>query len=181
MVLGILLGLSFWLKRATEVQLLHAPKQARHDPDTLVDDFVLYRHDNKGHLQYRLSAPRMAHFPDNDSTEVTRPLLIHFRPDTSRLILEGETARITEAGKHVFIERNVVATRTAFGKRPAMTLETPELTVLPEAGQAFNDKPVRIREGKSWITGIGLRADNNTGVFQLRSQVRAEYINPTEE
>lgn len=181
MVLSILLGLSFWLERATDVPLLHAPKQARHDPDTLVDNFVLYRHDEKGRLQYRLSAPRMAHFPDDDSTEVTQPLLIHFRPDSSRLILQGETARITDTGKHVLIEKNVVVTRTALGKRAEMTLETPELTVLPEAGLAFNQKPVRIREGASWITGTGLKMDQNTGIFQLRSRVRAEYTNPVEK
>lgn len=178
MVLGILLGLSFWLEQATNVPLRTAPKQAHHDPDTLVDNFMFYRHDENGRLHYQLSAPHMTHHPDDDSTWINDPLLVQFRPDDSRITLHGKTARVTEAGKRVLIEHDVLVTRLTSGKQIDMTLETPELTVLPEAGLAFNQKPTRIRKGKNWITGIGLKADNNTGIFQLQSQVRAEYLNP---
>ncbi|MDR2165591.1 MAG: LPS export ABC transporter periplasmic protein LptC [Zoogloeaceae bacterium] len=181
MVLCILAGLSFWLEQAAEVPLQQEPGKPRHEPDTLADTFILYRHDANGRLQYKLAAPHMEHYPDDDSTRVTRPSLIQFRPDGPQMILEGETALVTEQGKRVFVQDNVVVTRTAFGKRKAMKVETTELTILPEEGIAFNQNPVHISEGSSWMAGVGLKADNNKGIFQLQSRVRAKYVNPPKE
>ncbi|MDR2679109.1 MAG: LPS export ABC transporter periplasmic protein LptC [Zoogloeaceae bacterium] len=179
LVLCLLTGLSFWLQRATEVPLEHAPAQPNHTPDTLIDNFVLYRHDEAGFLRFRLSSPRMEHYPDDDSSVVDQPVLVQFRPDGPTTTLTGEMARVTEKGARIFVERKVRVVRDAFGKRPERAMETPELTVLPDDGRAFTDKPVRITEGKNWMHGVGMQADNLKGTFQLKSRVRALRLNPS--
>ncbi|MDR1647951.1 MAG: LPS export ABC transporter periplasmic protein LptC [Zoogloeaceae bacterium] len=179
LVLSLLTGLSFWLQRATEVPLEHAPAQPGHTPDTLIDNFVLYRHDEAGLLRFRLSSPHMKHYPDDDSSVVEQPTLVQFRPNGPAATLTGEIARVTEKGAHILVERKVRVVRDAFGGRPERTMETPELTVLPDDGRAFTRKPVRITEGESWITGVGMRADNIKGTFQLQSRVRALRLNPS--
>jgi lipopolysaccharide export system protein LptC len=176
MVLVILAGLSFWLQQATDVPLIQNDGNTRHDPDIVVDTLTLYRHDANGLLKYKLAAPRLEHYPDDDSSRIIRPHLTHYRPDGPEVVLAGDTALVSEAGKRVLVQNNVTLTRAAFGKRGAMTARTPELTFLPDEGRAFNKHPVHIVEGRSWLKGVGLQVDDNLGVFSLQSKVTGNYF-----
>jgi len=37
---------------------------------------------------------------------------------------------------------------------------------------------VHITQGASWISGIGANIDNNASTFELKSQVRGQYLAP---
>ncbi|MDR3323701.1 MAG: LPS export ABC transporter periplasmic protein LptC [Zoogloeaceae bacterium] len=179
MVLVILAGLSFWLERATEVHLVKDDGKTRHAPDTLVEDLTLYRHDANGLLQYKLAAPLLEHYPDDDSSLIQQPRLINYRPDGPEVVLTSEEALVTEQGKHILARNNVIITRAAFDRRGEMVARTPELTILPDEGRAFNQHPVDIREGQNWLKGVGVQIDNNKGVFSLQSRVTGEmFRNP---
>ncbi len=177
MLLGILAGLSFWLEQATQVPLIRNDSKTRHDPDTLVDNLSVHRFGPDGVLQYKLVATHMEHYPDNESSRVFSPRLTSYRPEKPDVVLTGKQALVTQEGKHVLVQENVVITRAAFADRPELVLRTEELTVLPDAGQAFNQHPVLITQGASWMKGVGIQVDNNLGMFSLQSQVTGEYFN----
>jgi lipopolysaccharide export system protein LptC len=176
MVLVLLAGLSFWLASATDVPLTRNDKAALHEPDSFVNQLTFYRHDASGRLKYRLAAPRLEHFPDDDSTRIEAPLLTSYREDGPEVTLSGKWATVTEAGKHILVEEDVVVTRAAYGKRSAMVARTPELVILPDEGRAFNQHPVRITEGESWLKGVGVEIDYHRGLFTLKSRVSGEYF-----
>lgn len=177
LVLGILAGLSFWLEQATEVPLLPNDGKTRHDPDTLVDQLVVHRHGPDGRLKYRLIAEHMRHYPDDESSLVLQPHLTSYRPGAPDVQLTGRQAIVTQQGQHVLIQEDVVVTRAAFADRAELVVRTPELTVLPDAGRAFNQQPVHITQGESWMRGVGVELDNEQGTFSLQSQVTGEYFN----
>lgn len=170
-LLALLAGLSFWLQRAvTPVEIVRDGK-LRHDPDAMAENLLVRQFDEKGHVKYRLTAPYMMHFPDDDSSELKSPTLIHYRPDAAPLTLTGKNARVTSKGQTVFLWDDVKAVRAATPARPEMVARMPDLTVRPDDGIAFTGSPVVITEDKSWVKGVGMHLDNKTSTFELQSQV----------
>ncbi|MBN8502741.1 MAG: LPS export ABC transporter periplasmic protein LptC [Sphingomonadales bacterium] len=170
-LLGLLAALSFWLEHAVDVPLGKQDGKLRHDPDTIVENFMVRRISNQGILQYRMRAPYMEHYPDDDSSLLKQPHLIHYRPGAPDMTLSGQQARVTAKGETVYLWGGVVVTRAASSERPEMVARTPDLTVKPDDGTATTDSPAEITEGASWLKGVGMDVDNNQSTLSLRSQV----------
>ncbi len=170
-LLALLAGLSFWLQRAvTPVEVVRDGK-LRHDPDAIAENFLVRQFDEKGRVKYRLTAPYMMHFPDDDSSELKSPTLINYRPNAPQLTLTGKNAKVTSKGQTVFLWDDVKVVRAATPARPELVARMPDLTVQPDDGTAFTGSPVEITEDKSWVKGVGMHLDNNTSTFELQSQV----------
>lgn len=175
-LLALIAALTYWL----DVRL--APKEARpdwrktHRPDTLVDDFEIRRLDAKGVLQYRLKAPHLVHYPDDDSTEVTAPLITLYRPTGAPLTLLGEYAHVSAKGETVFFPGKVDIDRAASPVNQALHARTTDLTVLPDAGLASTDQYVHMTLGASELNGTGVRIDNKAQTFELLAEVTGRYV-----
>ncbi|MDR0737025.1 MAG: LPS export ABC transporter periplasmic protein LptC [Zoogloeaceae bacterium] len=169
-------ALTFWLKESASPPQAREDERPRHSPDASAENFVVSRFDANGSLRYRLVADYMEHYPDDDSSHVRMPRLTAYRPKSPEITLNGKSAIITEQGKRVLVQEDVVLTRVAFADNPALIARTPELVVLPDEGRAFNQHPVRITQGENWISGVGLQVDNNQSTFMLKSNVRGEYL-----
>lgn len=176
LVLSILAGISFWLEQATEVSLIRNDGKTRHDPDTIVEVLTAHRHGADGALQYTLTADRMEHYPDDESSLVFSPHVVNIRPNAPDILLTGKTAVVTEKGNRIVVHDDVVVTREAFEQHSELVAKTSELTILPDEGKAFNDKPVHITQGESWVKGIGMQLDNTLGTLSIESQVTGEYL-----
>ncbi len=170
-LLALLAGLSFWLQRAVAPVEVVRDGKLRHDPDAIAENFLVRQFDEKGRVKYRLTAPYMMHFPDDDSSELKSPTLIHYRPNAPQLTLTGKNAKVTSKGQTVFLWDDVKAVRAATPARPELVARMPDLTVQPDDGTAFTQSPVEITEDKSWVKGVGMHLDNNTSTFELKSQV----------
>lgn len=179
-LLGVLTALSFWLQKVVDRGEAPPAKIVRHDPDTVVENFTARRFDENGKVKYRLIAPYMMHFQDDDSSELKSPTLITYRPDAAPVTVSGRNARIASKGEVVYLWENVVVTREATPERPALTGTMPDLTVLPDAGTAFTNSPVEIIQGQSWVKGVGMQIDNKASTFALQSQVTGLYFRTRE-
>jgi LPS export ABC transporter protein LptC len=70
LVLMLALALvTFWLERTVREEQPH-PSLRRHDPDYLVEQFVVTKFNAAGSLESTISAAKMIHYPDDDSTEL---------------------------------------------------------------------------------------------------------------
>jgi lipopolysaccharide export system protein LptC len=177
-LLSLLAALSFWLERAVDLpEGKHDGKQ-RHDPDAFVENFTVRRLNVDGVLQYRLSAPRMQHYPDDDSSLLDQPKITYYRPDTPDMTLTGKHAYAISKGEVVLFWDDVVATRAATAQRPEMVARMPDLTIQPDDGIGFTGSPVQITEGQSWVKGVGMHLDNNESTLVLQSQVTGLYFKP---
>ena len=175
-LLALVAALTYWL----DVRL--APKTERpdwrqeHRPDTIVDDFEIRRLTAEGVLQYRLKAPHLVHYPDDDSAEVTTPHITLYRPSGAPLTLLGQMAHVSAKGERVFFPGQVDIDRAASPDNQALTARTTDLTVLPEEGLASTDQHVFMTLGASELQGIGARIDNKAQTFELLANVTGRYV-----
>lgn len=175
-LLALVAALTYWL----DVRL--APKAERpdwrqeHRPDTIVEDFEIRRLNAEGVLQYRLKAPHLVHYPDDDSAEVTTPHITLYRPSGAPLSLLGQMAHVSANGEKVFFPGQVDIDRAASPDNQALTARTTDLTVLPEEGLASTDQHVFMTLGASELQGIGARIDNKAQTFELLANVTGRYV-----
>ena len=179
-LLTLLAGLTFWLQDAIEQGNSPGNGKTRHDPDAIAENFEIRRYDSHGELKYRLQAPYMVHYPDDDSSELKEPRLLTQRRDGEPLALSARHARASQGGGTVFLWDEVVARRPGQAGQPETIARMPDLTVQPDLGLGFTDSPVRIEQGSSWLAGTGLRLDNNAATFTLLSNVRGSHIRQRE-
>ena len=177
-LLAFLAGLTFWLDQSQTASEVRADSKLRHDPDAIAKNFVMRRFDETGVVKYRLSAPHMVHYPDDDSSVLKNPTLITYRPEAPPVTIIAQNAISTSKGSTVFMWEDVSITRAATPERQEMVARMPDLTAQTEAGFAFTDSPVEITQGESWVKGVGAFLDNNTSILTLQSQVTGLYIRP---
>lgn len=171
-ILTLLAALTFWLEHATRPEVSGPDGKLRHDPDFIVDHFVARTLDAQGQLRHSLTAQRMLHYPDNDTTDVTDPRLVYFGQEQP-MRLSSDRAEVSADGKKVTLLGNVTAVRDATATDPAVVLTTTAMTVLPDLEQASTDKPVRIVQGQTVVTGTGMELDNKARVFKLLADAHA--------
>ena len=171
-LLLLLLGLTFWLKRATETQDIYSDSLLRHDPDYFAENFTVRRYSNTGALQSTLVAQRMVHYPDDETTIVTEPKMVFLkgpRPTT----LTARQGLVSPDAREVTLVEDVRGVRTATATDPEIVFTTSHLTVFPDDEQVNTTAAVTITQGPSIIRGVGMEADNKTQIYQLHSQVNS--------
>jgi lipopolysaccharide export system protein LptC len=177
-VLAILAGLSFWLQSTVDRGETHHDGKFRHDPDATAENFTVRRFGPNGQVKYRLTAPSLVHYPDDDTSELKSPILTSYRDEGSQVVVTGDHAKVTAKGETIYLWDNVSVTRAATPDRLEMVAKMPDLTAQPDAGVAFTGSPVEITQGLSWVKGVGIHIDNNDSTLVLQSQVRGLYIRP---
>lgn len=177
-LLALIAGLSFWLQASLTPTESASPRGDDGTPDAYAENFQIRRHDDDGQLKYRLSAPHMKHFPHDDSSEIRNPELIAYRKNAPPVTVTAGQARVSAQGENIVLTETVRIVRAETPEKPALIAETSLLNVMPDTGQAHTDQPVHITQGASWISGIGAHIDNNASTFELKSQVRGQYLAP---
>ena len=166
--------LTFWLERLVrEEPQLQA--QRRHDPDYAVERFTLVEHSREGAPVSTLSAAKMVHFPDDDSTELLAPRALQTRPDEPRLALSADRGTLSQDGVEMLLYDNVLMLRDGFAGAPGSQLRTSFLHVLSALSLVRSDREVQIAEPGRSIAAHGMQYDNQTGQLTLYAQVRGTY------
>jgi lipopolysaccharide export system protein LptC len=167
-MLLLLAALTFWLSRVIQSDAPRGP--LRHDPDYWAENVKLLRFDINGTLQHTLTAEKLLHYPDDDTTIVTTPHLTYHRQPPVEIA--ARMAYIGRDGKEVDLVDDVRVTRHgATGDAPSTTLETRTLKVFPDEEKGSTSDPVIITRGNSIMHGSGLEIDNSTGITVLRGRV----------
>ena len=180
LVLMAFLGvLTLWL----QYTVLDGPggdaKPARHDPDSIVENFTVQKLDDSGRLQYTFSAPKMMHFADDGSGEALYPRFVQIAADGGNYIATANRGTINRQGEEAFLYGNVLFLREATPERPEFRARTEFLHVLAEQGIARTDHTVTISEGRSILTGVGMVVNKGKQQFVLQSQVKAIFDAPS--
>ena len=172
MLMFFLGALTLWLRITMETPASGSSDgHHRHDPDAIIDDFTVTRLDEQGVAHYTLTANRMVHFADDDSTEISAPRVVK-RGDGPTVTITAERGTVTRDGEEAFFHGNVLVVRAATPEREELRVRTDYLHVLAEKNFARTDKAVTITEGRSVLSGVGMEFDKNAGRFTLFSQVR---------
>lgn len=177
-LVALLATMSFWLDRKVQ-PLAHLPDgSTRHDPDFIVEGFSAVKMNPDGTRRYALAAKRMVHFPDDNSTQLELPRLVYFDYQRAPVTIRSETAEAVQGGDDVFFRGDVQIIREAYASNAELGVFTSFLHVIPDKDLAKTDKPVRMVEGSSTASSVGLEFNNATREIKLLSEVKASYATP---
>lgn len=178
-LLAGLAGISYYLAElSARVDLPRIARGKTHEPDYFVEGLALTRLNAAGQPSFRMSADRLLHYPDDDSSEFQRPLLVSLDPGKPLVTLRANRGRATAGGEETHLHESVQLTRAAQGNRPELRIDTDYALVLHEQNLARSDRPVRITYGDSSLTGVGMEFDNSTRVLKVQSNVQGVWVAP---
>jgi lipopolysaccharide export system protein LptC len=181
LLLGGLAALTYWLDAQVQAPPPRRDGSERHDPDIYVEGFRAVELDANGRARQLVAGKRALHFGDDQTTEITDPLLSQteagkpaFRITANKGVLSGDRKQATFTG-------NVRAVRDGGpaqgGESPAgpVTLTTEYLHVIPDKELATTDKAVTIEEPRGIIRSVGLTLDNKAKTLKLASGVSGTF------
>jgi lipopolysaccharide export system protein LptC len=166
---------SLWLERAVRGPEYDRSGKLRHDPDFVAEDFGIVKMSAAGKPEYTLSAERMQHYPDDESTTVVAPRLVQRRDGATPIVVRADRGLVSKNGDEASFYGNVVVVREAGMGQNELRVQTEYLQVIPDQDLASTDRPVVITEGRSRLAGTGMELNNKTRQFTLRSQVRGSF------
>ena len=166
--------LTFWLERAARMDQGH-PSLRRHDPDYLVHNFRIVGYGPAGAPESMLSARRMVHYPDDDSTNLDSPRVLQTKTGEAPMTLTADRGALSQNGEDTFLYDNVLLVRSAIPQLPEMRMETSFIHVVRARSLFRTDREIAIHEDGRLLTGRGLEYDNESRVLQLRAKVRGRF------
>ncbi len=174
-LLVALAALTFWLDRQMQTAERVNDGRTRHDPDFIVEKFHTTRIGPNGTIRYKLSADRMTHYPDDDTTELVAPTLISLGSAKSTVTVTSKNATLSKDGEDAYLKDDVRLVRSAYGNKGDLKVETSYLHVIPEKNFARTDAPVRITDAHTIITAVGLEFNSESRILRLLSNVRSSF------
>lgn len=170
----VLALLSFWLERTSREPPAPAA-QGRHDPDYSVEQFSITDFNRAGAPDSTLSASKMVHFPDDDSTALVAPRLVQTKPGLPRLDLSADRGTLSQDGAELSLYDNVLAARDAAGATPETRIQTSYLHVVRARSLVRTDREVQVSEPGRTLVGRGMEYDNVARQLSLHAQVRGSF------
>ncbi|MBS0327553.1 MAG: LPS export ABC transporter periplasmic protein LptC [Proteobacteria bacterium] len=177
LLLAGLAALTWWLDAQIQPAATRADGSKRHDPDLFLQDFRALTFDAAGNLRESLSAKRAEHFPDDDSTVLTAPMLLLTqtgRPALSVTADQGIVAGDRDSGEfrgNVRVVREAGPAAQGTDATGPVTLTTDSLHVEANEQRVDTRAAVTITEPRGIIRGRGLTYDNKTHILHIDSNV----------
>jgi len=173
-----LLGATYWLNQQAQPDPFKPDGGSRHDPDTVVENFSAVKLNKQGTPYFIMSAARMQHYPDDDSTALEAPRLTLLAEDSPPLLATAESGSISRRGDEMSLQGGVEVLRGAGVKQDQLKLQTEFLNIIPDQDFASSDRAVMITEANTTVNAIGLELNNKTRTIKLLSKVKSEYVPP---
>lgn len=172
----LLLGAIYWLSQQVEPLPVKPDNSMRHDPDFMINQFTATMLNVQGKPQYVMSARKLIHYPDDNSTHVEAPTLSSFEPDKPPLHIYADKGMMSGKGDEVFLHENVKIVRAASTDQSEMTFTTSYLHVIPDLGLAETDQPVMLVDERNIVRAIGMKFDSKAHIVKLLAQVRSQHV-----
>jgi len=171
----LLLGAAYWLNLQVESPVSVDNKNLRHDPDYVIDNFTATTLDEQGKIRFVMSAKKMWHYPDDDSTLLETARLESFTAEHPPLRMSAQNGEISRKGDDVFLRNEVIIVRPAYADRSELTFNTNYLHVFPNKDMANTDQAVTMADARTTVNAVGMELDNNTHTIKFVSHVKTVY------
>lgn len=170
--LALLAAATVWLERATRSGEERTGGAPRHDPDLMVQTFTLHRYGTTGTQEYQLAGASLTHYPDDDSSFITRPVL-EFSGEGRPMTVRSAQATVFQGGDKVFLEGDVQADRAGDAQHAPMSFRSATLTVWPDEERGETRTPLVMTQGATVINAQAMEAQNLIGEIILTGGVAA--------
>jgi lipopolysaccharide export system protein LptC len=170
----LLLAATYWLSQQVQ-PLPQIQSLQRHDVDYVMDNFSATTLSVQGQPHVILSAEKLWHFPDDDSTHVQMPHITSLYVDRPPTVTTSLTGMISSKGEDVFLYDDVRVLRPSIDGMGEQRFATDYLHVVPDRDWAETDKSVVMTSPFNTVRAVGMELDNKARTVNLLSSVRATH------
>nr|WP_283254352.1 LPS export ABC transporter periplasmic protein LptC [Ramlibacter paludis] len=176
-LMGVLALGTYWLARSTPAAPKATAKAApTHEPDYFLRGFSVKTFDPAGRMKSELNGAEAHHFPDTDTTEITKPRMRSYNEHGALTLATADRALSNADGSEVQLFGHAVVTREgndAQGKpQPKLEIRSDFLHVFANSEKLKTNKPVTLKRGDDVFEGDSLDYDNLNRVMQLNGRVK---------
>jgi lipopolysaccharide export system protein LptC len=173
-----ILLVSLWLVFSDDAAQTSAqtPQVAR-TSDYSMTDFTMTIMNANGEPARVIMGDEMAHYPQDDSTEIINPVADFIEEGKDTWVVSSEKGHTTGKGHTILLTRNVIITNK---NNPAFNMLTEKLTLDNQYNTAYTDEHVTIRTPHGDTESVGLHVDLNDETINLHSRVKGHYDAPAQ-
>jgi lipopolysaccharide export system protein LptC len=171
-----LLGATYWLNQQVQPEAIRPDSSKRHDPDAIMENFSAIKLNEQGVPHFIVTARKMQHYPDDDSTILEVPRLTALPADHPAIHAIAKRGIVSSKGDEVFLHDDVEVLREASTQQGELTLQTEYLHIIPDKDLADTDRAVTIVDAHNTVHAIGLEMNNKARTLKLLSQVKSEHV-----
>ncbi len=175
LLLAAMAAVTVWLNQQVQPAERARDDSARHDPDYIVENLSATRIGPDGFPHYTLSARRMVHYPDDDTTHLEAPRFVNLGSSGAPVTVTSDSATLSSNGESAYLSGNVRLVRSAYAGNSELTVRTSWLHVIPDDNFARTDRPVEISDAHTMVTSVGLEFNSQSQILKLLSKVRGRY------
>lgn len=175
--IGLLLiaALSLWLILHDNSEAPQPASELRRTSDYAMTDFTMTVMNIDGEPARIIQGDEMAHFPADDSTEITNPITEFLRTGEDTWVITADHGHTQGKGESILLTGNVIITDK---DNPAFKMLTEKLTLNTEFNTAYTKEPVTIHSPDGVTDSVGLHADLDDETINLHSRVKGQYDAP---
>ena len=175
-VLPLLAIISIWLLSGEEStkNTANGDEQPR-SSDYAMTDFTLTVMDDAGNPSRVITGEKMAHYPDNDSTEILFPITHIIDQEKDNWIMSSNKGETQGKGNEIILTGNVIITRQDNNE---IELRTEELILDTLHNTAYTNLAVSIKSPYGNTESVGLHAALEDKMINLHSRVKGHYNAP---
>ncbi len=144
-------------------------------PDFFLEGFEMVAYDEQGARRTTLRGERGEHFPERSELEVQAPRLAMRSRTGTTWRARAPFGVADRQAQAVALHKEVTIHRPATPRRPRLTVDTRDLHVDLESGEAVTEAPVTARQPAGTIRGTGMTLDYRRDQLQLHADVRGQY------
>jgi lipopolysaccharide export system protein LptC len=168
-----LLALTVWLDRVTQPLSMAPELDFYQQPDYIIEHISGLRVEHEKNIHRVFYAKKTFHYINQDLTRLEDIQFINSETDKPPFQVFADHAELRNHGEDVFLNGNVTVIRGLDEDKAKITLNTDKLHLLPNENKVKTDKSVMISRLNTTIHAVGLELNNQTGVVELLSRVRA--------
>lgn len=176
LILGLIAAGTWWLaSRITPPGITTVPPPS-HVPDYYFTDATVTTLDKQGARAAVMTAPRIVHYPDDDSSEVFAPRIEYYVANGPPWHAQADHGLMPRGGQLVKLDGHVEMRRAGTNGGPPLIINTDRLDVNLDTNIGSTADPVEIVQGSSHMAGVGMLAYFKDNRLVLESKVRGHYV-----
>ncbi|OUR73524.1 LPS export ABC transporter periplasmic protein LptC [Methylophaga sp. 41_12_T18] len=143
--------------------------------DYAMTDFTMTVMDDQGLPSRIIKGTEMAHYPEDDSTEIIDPIARLIKPGKDTWRLTANKGHTVGKGENILLTGNVIISRE---ENNEIELRTEQLNLDTVYNTAYTELEVSIKSPYGNTNSVGLHAAMEDKTINLHSKVRGRYDAP---
>ena len=155
---------------------MEKPAVSSQGPDYFMSDTVSTVLDKAGQPKRRLETAYLAHFPEDNRTELQQARLTLHQDDGSLWSIKANRGTLYQETEQIYLTGDVIIEKPPTdASRPGVKIQTDKLHVDPKQQIAETDDAVLISSEDARVNAVGMKANLQTKSVELLANVRGIY------